>query len=685
MAYNQANSGTGIATSSFGQANLAYDKANSATILAQGAYDAANNVAPQIQPTYDKANNAFAQANLAYNYANTRFASAGGTVSGFVNVTGNVTVGSYIDMNTVPSKPSYSEGRVFYDNEQKALAYYNESDMTGQILQESVIRVYNQTGATISDGKAVYISGPSSANGFPSVALANAAIYDSSEVIGITTTVIANSGYGYVTSMGKVNGLDTHLITAGDEVYLSATDPGAWTTTKPASPASAVRLGVVANSDLTNGSILVDVTFREGANKTSGAVLFALDESVHEDPTKLFYDHTNHRLGVGTNTPTANLHVAGDALFTANVQINGNLIISNAQSISTTTLTVGGNTIVLNDTTTGSPVSNAEIRVNRGNSANVYIKWDENIDEWIMYEAGAYPSGHILHSEKTAKTWADYAGWASYEKSTHPIGADLANSTNELAKTAFDQANTGLGIATSAFGQANLAYNAANTAVTSGQANVGAGLISTTSAYQANVGAGLITYQTTSQANVGAGLITEVASRQANVGAGLITVTGRVNSAFGQANLAYNQANSAFDGANTKVSKTGDTMSGALIVSSITSNTGITVGSSSIVGLTSNTYTTSSTSEVSVDAFSASTYRSAKYFVQMTSSTSYHVIELILTHDGTTVYIAQYGEIYSGSSLGTFNATITGGILNLLFTPANSVTTVKLTRTTLVV
>ena len=37
-----------------------------------------------------------------------------------------------------------------------------------------------------------------------------------------------------------------------------------------------------------------------------------------------------------------------------------------------------------------------------------------------------------------------------------------------------------------------LAYGAANTAVTTGQANVGAGLITITSAYQANVGAARI-------------------------------------------------------------------------------------------------------------------------------------------------------------------------------------------------
>jgi hypothetical protein len=101
--------------------------------------------------------------------------------------------------------------------------------------------------------------------------------------------------------------------------------------------------------------------------------------------------------------------------------------------------------------------------------------------------------------------------------------------------------------------------------------------------------------------------------------------------------------------------------------------------------MTSTVYTTSSTSQVTVDLFPTTTYRSAKYQVQMTSSTSYHVIELNVLHDGTNPLLAQYGEIFTGSSLGTFDVSITAGNLNLLFTPTNSATTVKLIRTNIVV
>jgi hypothetical protein len=97
--------------------------------------------------------------------------------------------------------------------------------------------------------------------------------------------------------------------------------------------------------------------------------------------------------------------------------------------------------------------------------------------------------------------------------------------------------------------------------------------------------------------------------------------------------------------------------------------------------ISSNSATTSSVSQVSVDSFPSATYRSAKYYVQMTSGSAYHVIEISLLHDGTDVNLVQYGEIRTGASLGTFDASITSGTLNLLFTPTNATTTVKLTRT----
>lgn len=533
FSFTKANAVGNFADSSYAKANAvgtysvaSYTLANAVSELTTTSFAQANAAATSAQAGYTHANN-------AYNHANTKFASAGGFITGYANVSSNVSVGTYIDFNTT-AKPSNREGRVFYDTDQKALAYYNESDMTGQLLQEAVVRVWNNTASIISDGRAVIISGASSANGFPSVVLADASTYETSEVIGLTTTTIPVGGYGYVTQQGKVNGLNTSLFSEGDEVYLSDGPTGTWQTTAPADPSIAVRVGIVANSDAVDGSILVDVTFRDGVNKTTGAVIFAYDESLHQDPSNFFYDHINKRLGIGTDVPQANLHVVGDAIFSSNVTITGNLSISNAQSISTSELTVGGNTIVLNSGVTGTPTTNASIIVNRGTSTNTYITWDESIDEWIMYEGSGTP-GHILHSEKTAHTWDQYASMAAYEKLSHPIGATLANTTNEHAKGAYITANSALAVATghdasltSAYAQANAATNSATSSYT-----------------QANAGTNLATSSYT-QANA-ANDLAQTGFTKANA------ATNSAQSGYNQANAATNSAQAAYNVANVTI------------------------------------------------------------------------------------------------------------------------------------
>lgn len=98
--------------------------------------------------------------------------------------------------------------------------------------------------------------------------------------------------------------------------------------------------------------------------------------------------------------------------------------------------------------------------------------------------------------------------------------------------------------------------------------------------------------------------------------------------------------------------------------------------------ITVGNHTTSSTSKVTVDSFSTSAYRTAKYTMQITSGTVYHSEEITIIHDGTTPRIVEYGVIFSnGTSLGSFDVDISGGNVELLFTPVNSVTTLKFNRT----
>jgi hypothetical protein len=91
-----------------------------------------------------------------------------------------------------------------------------------------------------------------------------------------------------------------------------------------------------------------------------------------------------------------------------------------------------------------------------------------------------------------------------------------------------------------------------------------------------------------------------------------------------------------------------------------------------IIGNTLTSTTVASTSATTIATHAAATYRTVKYLVQCTQGTDYHSTEINLIHDGTTVYITEYGTLFDNASLATFNATISSGNILLQITPGSA-------------
>lgn len=95
---------------------------------------------------------------------------------------------------------------------------------------------------------------------------------------------------------------------------------------------------------------------------------------------------------------------------------------------------------------------------------------------------------------------------------------------------------------------------------------------------------------------------------------------------------------------------------------------------------TENTLSTTSADQI-VDSYSVTKVRSVKYLIQATRGSSYHTTEVIMVHDGTTVYMTEYATLYTGASpLITLDSDISGGYVRLLVTPAMTNTTVRTAR-----
>jgi len=178
------------------------------------------------------------------------------------NITGSKLIADEVDLNITLDNPLYGEGKVFYDKEAHALAYYNEqADVTVNVGQEVLIQVRNETGITIPNGAVVYPTGFN--NGEVLIGLALSSDKEKCRLIGMVTHEIEDQTNGYVTKIGVVNDLNTSAYASGDVIYLSPTVPGGVTKVKPLTSNYLTRVGAIKKADVSVGSIVVDTQTSE--------------------------------------------------------------------------------------------------------------------------------------------------------------------------------------------------------------------------------------------------------------------------------------------------------------------------------------------------------------------------------------------------------------------------------------
>ena len=163
-----------------------------------------------------------------------------------------------VQFNTAFAGGSTAAGQIAWNDVDGTLEFkLKGGNVTLQIGQEQVIRVKNNTGSTLNNGKAVYISGSDGNN--LRVAYANAGAENtSSGTIGVLTEDLNNGNAGYVTTFGLVRDINTSTLTEGAPVWLSTTD-GVLTATRPAAPAHGVMIGFCLRSHAVNGVVFVRV------------------------------------------------------------------------------------------------------------------------------------------------------------------------------------------------------------------------------------------------------------------------------------------------------------------------------------------------------------------------------------------------------------------------------------------
>ncbi len=282
----------------------------------------------------------------------TTFPSLTGYVP-YTGATGNVDLGTYgllgdyIGFNTAPTSVPTTLGTLSWDSFYRTLQLIDgDGDTTLQIGQEQRALIHNNTGATLTDGQVVYVTG--STGELPSVALAsNATEASSSVTFGVVTESIANGADGFVTISGMVNGLNTLAYNEGDALYLGST-AGTFTNVKPTAPANLVLIGYMIKKSGGNGSVFVkiqngyeleelhDVSITSVANNEG--IFWDSATSLWKNKTiagALGYTPANDSLVVhlaGTETITGGKFFTGFASFSGGVTNNSD-VINNANNV----------------------------------------------------------------------------------------------------------------------------------------------------------------------------------------------------------------------------------------------------------------------------------------------------------------------------------------------------------------
>ena len=262
------------ANNAFTTANLAYAQANAAYAVANSAGGGADTVARvTANEAYIQANTARNHANVAYGQANIALSTANAALPNVSNsvFSGNLTVSEAIYAKNIAvangfidlgpgSRPSYLEGRIYYDNVDKSLTVYNnDPNFVLPLGQKEFVKIWNDTGATLEKGKPVYATGfHASSHHHLTVDLADASDPTKFDVIGLVAANIANSDHGYVITRGWLGGIDTSGLTAAERFHLGYSAPGTLVTTSPEYPNYPFDIGYCVVSDATDGFLYID-------------------------------------------------------------------------------------------------------------------------------------------------------------------------------------------------------------------------------------------------------------------------------------------------------------------------------------------------------------------------------------------------------------------------------------------
>lgn len=227
----------------------------------------------------------------------------------------NMSLTGFLDMAeiTAPPPPATDTLRLYTEDIQgfSFYKYLDSGGMKRQLLRDSMILVYNNTGSPIVANRVVYATG--SFNNFPTVALAKSSSTATMPAIGVTIEDIANGAYGRVMQVGLLENINTSALAVGNILYVHDTVAGLVRITPPTTPALTQEIGTVLVDNATTGAIQIIARGLTGDEYGTAQNSFSIGDGTAGDKTLTFnaaadgsivWDGTQFDYGVYTISAT---------------------------------------------------------------------------------------------------------------------------------------------------------------------------------------------------------------------------------------------------------------------------------------------------------------------------------------------------------------------------------------------
>ena len=226
----------------------------------------------------------------------------------------NITIN---DEYTLPSADGTADQIITTDGAGQ-LSFVDQSTINAGNAEHVVIYAKNTSGASISKGTPVYITGTVGATDTVEIAEADASDSTKMPAVGLLDDTLANNAFGYVITGGFMDNITTDPIdgstpSSNDTVYVKS--GGGLTLTKPTGSnliQNVAKVGKVSGGN--SGSLIVSSILRTNdvPNLTTGKIWVGTANNTAESDV-VYLDETNDRMGIGTTSPGAKLDVvSGD-------------------------------------------------------------------------------------------------------------------------------------------------------------------------------------------------------------------------------------------------------------------------------------------------------------------------------------------------------------------------------------